>query len=353
MHFLRAFAAAVSTLVWIAAATSQSITIATHAPSGGRVSHDLYQPPLVGAFPGGTLTLPASVQLQPPYSAALLAQLSPVATTDVVGVTYDLSVSVSVQLRAMVTSQTWDGSAHAPQAFRVVLQPDPSTVLQGTLRVSASGGAQAIGMVAAASATNELDLDGDAVPDVSLPVPYGIGESTTWVREIPLTLHPGQPRSLTLWSAARASAYSTATTASAWCKAEITFASGQAATSVELGSVCGAAIAGWYEREERMAPEPFVRRTAQVSLHGAPSLSPALLLIGLDRIQTAIPGTPCALHTTPLVALPLCADALGRAELRIGVPAAASGAASFQFLALGAGPALSLMATPGLSLLMR
>jgi hypothetical protein len=344
-------------LVFGAVLAGQSVTVATVGPSGGRLSSDVGSP-VTGSLPFGTLVLPATLDLSgiPAINAFLRARIVDRTRDGEVGIQYVASLSVAAPQppQTYTRSETWDGSAYAPHALAVTLHPDPCQATNGTLRIAVAARGSPGLRAGGAGVLNEVDVDGDGVRDVSLPLVVGGSDSEwrTWARDVAFVLHPGHPRMVGLWSAA--SAGCTMYGASMDTDMKVSFVDGESAPSVLFGLACGVSISGWYETEtETYRGYPFIqRRRAHVSLRDAPPHAPALLLMGVDRIRVPIPGFHCDLLTSPVVALPLSADALGGLDVEFRVPTAVIGSPSFQFIVRRSAPQPDLAASQGLSLSM-
>lgn len=317
---------------------AQSFAVSTRSSSGGYVSAPGTMEAL---FPVGDLALPLELRLASSSGlASFMARVSPLSASGLVGVQHELALrATNEQGYPFIGAGTFDGVRRAPQAFDLVLASPGPTPVQGTLRVAVQTGASALD--GGSSNRSEVDVDGDALPDIVVDAPAQYWTVTrTFVREQPYTLLPHQDRAMTLWADASVSAWSHVGHGQVAATVRVEFAHGTAATSVTYGEPCGAAIDGWFE-SDATSDAPGTRRTVRVALQGASPFAPVLLLLGLDRVQLPIPGSDCKLATTPLVLLPLTAGAAGTAEFRTDLPDPTASDFCFQFLTLGTGARLA------------
>lgn len=339
-------------LLFSAALGAQSVTVSVLTPSGGRLKSDVGE--LLGAaFPVGPLALPATIDLaSSDIAASFLTTVVDQTHGDAVGILHTLRASVSGPKppQTYTRSETQDGFAHAPQALVVTVQPDPQRAVVGTLRVAVDGYASGGMFSASAGAEFGLDLDGDTVRDMLLGVgsSYDAAGEMRWVRDIPIVLQPAAPRAVGL--SVKAAAQATGLGASVTSHVAVTFTSGIAAPAVEFGRACGATISGWYQRELHTGLHGmrYTIRTTSVALRAGPPLAPALLVLGVDRVQLSIPGSGCDLLTRPVASVALSTDAQGGVDVQFRVPEGPIGPAAFQFVTLGS--AGGIATTQGLSL---
>jgi len=303
-------------------------------------------------FPDGFLPLPAELGISAPIGPVYcIARLTPVAASEVAGVSYQLDLEAQNPSNYPgVGAGTFEGVTWAPHVFDYTLMP-PSATVAGTLRlrVYTRGGY----VDGSASGRVEFDLDGDGVADVTVVTPAHPQDwrTQTLERDVPFVLEATQKPRLRMSARAEVSGWGRAAYSTVNTTVLVEFAWGAAATSIPYGTACGAAIEGFYEIDRLDAINPSLRRTVEVDLRGAPANAPAVLALGIDRVQVPIPGTACTLLTTPLAWLPVVTDATGRAVVRQDLPESVAGTLSCQFAA--SVPQGGLVTTGALSLVIR